>query len=184
LIHSSAETRDLYVILGSVLALEIDPCRNGIGLAIPRIESSLESGPRHPSAVYGIWPNDVVINDVLLHRRWFKAPNPLLRLGARCIRSEVDSEVSPLPSPPCSRQLPSQCEERLLFQLLLQPLTDLVQQGVLLAVDLAARLVKGSPGFVAFPLEPPRFAQALQLLRQRRGETQRLVSSQAKYLAW
>ena len=80
-----------------------------------------------------------------------------------------------LPTSPCSRQLPSQCEERHLFQLLLQPLTDLVQQGVLLAVDLATRLVECAPRLVALPLEHPRFALALQLLRQRRGDARGLL---------
>ena len=56
------------------------------------------------------------------------------------------------------------------FDALLQPLADLVEQRVLLAIDIAAGLVVGAPGLVALAFQRPRLALALELLRQSRAQ--------------
>jgi hypothetical protein len=58
-----------------------------------------------------------------------------------------------------------------LFNALLQPPADLVEQSILLPVDLSTGLVIGPPGVLAFGFKSSRGALPLQLLRKGRCQT-------------
>lgn len=62
-----------------------------------------------------------------------------------------------------------QNEESFLFDALLQPPADLIEQRVFLAVDLAAGRIVGAPGFFPLGFKAARGALPLQFFRKRTG---------------